>query len=172
MTDATTFLAHETGNTFQLEYGDLDSLPEVMSVMTRSFPGIYGEAWNNVQSRSMLCLPGVRLLLARTDNQLCGFAFSRAVAGEEELLLIAVDPDHRNKGVGSLLLNRIKQRALSENIEAIFLEVRSENPAEQLYRKHGFEKIGSRAKYYTGSDKSKHDANTYRLSLRNIDQTL
>lgn len=148
-----------------LEYGDFDKLKIVMRVMGTAFSSLYGESWNEHQCRSMLSLPGTQLLIARYDQQACGFAISREVAGEEELLMIAVDPQYQNKGIGLAILKRLIADAIKNGIEAVFLEVRSNNPAQNLYRKLGFEKIGLRRAYYTGDNKEKFDAITYKKSL-------
>ncbi|GAB5488570.1 MAG: ribosomal protein S18-alanine N-acetyltransferase [Parasphingorhabdus sp.] len=158
---------HAKPKGFSFEFGGIEDLPDVMRIMERAFPKTYGESWNNNQSRSMLSLPRTQLLLAKLNNSICGFAICRAVAGEQELLMIAVDPDFRQMGVATSLLQEITTRAEDENIEVIFLEVRSNNPAQSLYQRHGFEKIGVRAAYYTGENKAKYDAITYRKLLKN-----
>ena len=150
----------------RFEYGGVENLPEVMTVMERSFSKTYGESWNNNQCRSMLSLPGTHLLLTWLDSKLLGFAICRAVADEEELLMIAVDPQYRKMGIAASLLQKITARAKEENIEVIFLEVRSNNPAQSIYIRHGFEKIGVRASYYTGANRVKYDAITYRKLLK------
>lgn len=150
----------------RLEYGSIENLPDVMTVMERAFSKTYGESWNNNQCRSMLSLPGTRLLLTWLDGKLLGFAICRAVADEEELLMIAVDPQYRNLGIAALLLKKITERAEAANIAVIFLEVRSNNPAQSIYKRHGFKKIGRRADYYTGANKVKYDAITYRKLLK------
>lgn len=148
------------------EFGGLENLPEVMSVMERSFPKEFGESWNNSQCRSMLSLPGTELFLVRFEEHLGGFAICRTILEEEELLMIAVDPQFQRMGVATQLLKNIYKRAEELKVEVIFLEVRSNNPAQLLYQRHGFEKIGVRSSYYTGSDKTKYDANTYRKWLK------
>lgn len=150
----------------RFEYGSIEDLPDVMTVMERAFSKTYGESWNNNQCRSMLSLPGTHLLLTWLDRKLLGFAICRAVADEEELMMIAVDPQYRKLGIAASLLQKITERAEAANIEVIFLEVRSNNPAQSIYKKQGFEKIGVRAAYYTGANKVKYDAITYRKLLK------
>lgn len=150
----------------QFETGGLDNLTEVMKIMERAFSSTYGEAWNSNQCRSMLSLPGTQLTLARSNTQLCGFAICRNVLGELEILMIAVAPELQNMGIAGCLLSDISTKALNENVEVIFLEVRSNNPAQSLYQKHGFEKIGIRTAYYTGANKIRYDAHTYRKLLK------
>jgi len=162
---STTNLEGRLGD-LRFEYGSMENLPDVMAVMESAFSKTYGESWNNNQCRSMLSLPGTHLLLTWLDRKLLGFAICRAVAGEEELLMIAVAPQYRKLGIAALLLQKITERAEAENIEVIFLEVRSNNPAQSIYKRHGFKKIGIRADYYTGANKVKYDAITYRKLLK------
>ena len=95
----------------------------------------------------------------------CGFCIYRMVAGELELLMIAVDPDQQQAGIGRQLIGHLIEDARQNEVEAIFLEVRLNNPAQHLYRKLGFVQIGERKAYYTGSSGQKYDAITYRKKL-------
>ncbi|HEY9092825.1 ribosomal protein S18-alanine N-acetyltransferase [Parasphingorhabdus sp.] len=149
----------------KLEYGDLAHLAIVMRIMQSAFTSRYGESWNNNQCRSMLSLPGTQLMIASYGEEPCGFSISRKVADEEELLMIAVDPQYQNKGIGLVLLEQLITNAISNNIAAVFLEVRFNNPAQYLYKKLGFEKVGLRPAYYTGEGQEKFDALTYKKSL-------
>ena len=55
---------------------------------------------------------------------------------------IAVLPEHRGRGIGSLLLQRLVETA-SSTYDALSLSVSADNPAERLYRRAGFERVGS-----------------------------
>ena len=77
-----------------------------------------------------------------------GFVLARQAADEIELLLIAVDPEHRKKGVGSRLLERFLEVAAQRKASKVFLEMRANNPAVSVYRAAGFEQIGQRTNYY------------------------
>ncbi|MEP2102998.1 MAG: ribosomal protein S18-alanine N-acetyltransferase [Parasphingorhabdus sp.] len=153
------------GNEIELAYGGYDQLKLVMRIMHTAFSSTYGESWNEHQCRSMLSLPGTLLMIASIEKQPCGFAISREIAGEEELLMIAVDPQYQNKGIGMTILNRLITDAVENGTSAMFLEVRSNNPAQSMYQKIGFQKIGLRPAYYTGANKEKFDAITYKKSL-------
>lgn len=149
----------------ELGYGSFDELKVVMRIMQVAFSNRYGESWNEHQCRSMLSLPGTQLLIASYDLEPCGFAISRSAAGEEELMMIAVDPEYQNKGIGITLLERLIADAVKNNVTAVFLEVRSNNPAQKLYQRLGFQKIGLRPAYYSGDNKEKFDAITHKKSL-------
>ncbi len=85
-----------------------------------------------------------------TNERILGFAGLWFVAGEGHLTSIAVRESHRREGVGELLLISAIDSALKRNAEFLTLEVRVTNsPAQALYEKYGFHKVGVRRGYYT-----------------------
>jgi len=54
---------------------------------------------------------------------------------------IAVLPEHRGRGVGSALLQRIVEMA-SPMYDAVSLSVSIDNPAQRLYERAGFARVG------------------------------
>lgn len=146
---------------FNLVEGGSADLGEVMAVMTAAFSPEFGEGWSRSQCAGILPLAGVRLILARTDlGETVGFSLERSVAGEAELLLLAVAPRYRGNGVGSALLQRFIDFHRTDSVERLHLEVRSGNPAVAMYEKSGFRAAGRRINYYRGSNGMQHDAVT------------
>ncbi len=90
------------------------------------------------------------LVASRADDApLPGYVLYHYVAGEAELLRLAVEPAERRQGLGRQLVERGLARLRQESIQACFLEVRKDNePAIQLYRGMGFERVGRRRAYY------------------------
>ena len=90
------------------------------------------------------------LVASRGDEAtLPGYVLFHYIAGEAELLRLAVEPAERRQGLGRLLVERGLERLRQENIQACFLEVRKDNEAAiQLYRGMGFERVGRRRGYY------------------------
>ncbi|WP_226018341.1 GNAT family N-acetyltransferase [Novosphingobium sp. FKTRR1] len=133
-----------------------DDVDRVMSVMEQAFPPEFGEAWNRRQVSDSLLLSGTHLGLIAPDgnprpkehDETAGFFLSRSVLDEEELLLFAIAPDHRHKGLGHTLLRRFIEEARARGIRRLFLEMRRSNPAGVLYAAHGFEAVGIRPRYY------------------------
>lgn len=79
-----------------------------------------------------------------------GFLAGRAVAGEAELLTLAVAPEARRRGLGRRLVERFVYQARLRSAGAAFLEVSAENPAAlALYESSGFRTAGRRRGYYT-----------------------
>jgi ribosomal-protein-alanine N-acetyltransferase len=146
-----------------------------MEVMDCAFDPAFGEAWNRRQISDALAMPSTRAILLdagankvhdpHSDAPSAGFVLTRAAADEEELLLIAVRPEHRRRGLGEALITHLLDEARRRGTRRVFLEMRCGNPALRLYRKLGFEPIGRRAGYYRLSDGSRVDAITFGREL-------
>jgi len=145
----------------------------IMAVMQSAFDPAWGEAWNRRQVEDALSLPTTHSLLmdvngdypAQSGQLAAGFVLTRYVAGEEELLLIAVTPQHRRRGIGRKLIDQMRINAKQRGADRIFLEMRHNNPAEKLYRQVGFEPIGKRPNYYLAAEGVRLDAITFALSV-------
>ena len=88
-----------------------------------------------------------------------GFALIRSIAGETELLTIAVDPGQRRKGIGAQLLAQALIRARARGSDTCLLEVAEGNAAAiALYRSAGFAETGRRPGYYRLPDGQRADA--------------
>jgi ribosomal-protein-alanine N-acetyltransferase len=145
-----------------------DALDAIMAVMEEAFDARYGEAWTRRQVADSLTLRNVFFTLIDPDgtrdvdpDRVTGFALTRQVLDEEEVLLIAVRPAFRGQGVGKQLLREVIARARGRGAARVFLEMRDGNPAEHLYRAFGFEKIGQRKGYYRGAVAGPLDAITF-----------
>lgn len=148
-----------------LREGDARDLDGVMAVMTRAFDPAFGEAWNRAQVAGMMALPDVWLSMAEEEGAACGFALSRLVADEVELLLLAVSPHARRHGIGAALIARVVAAARQRAARQLFLEVRADNPALTLYAGAGFVQIGRRPAYYRSGDGGTRDAITLARTL-------
>lgn len=101
--------------------------------------------WNAADFAGLLADP-LAFLLVEAD---AGFLLGRAVAGEAELLTLAVAPDARRRGLGRKLVSRFLYQARLRGAERAFLEVSAENPiAIALYESAGFAPVGRRRAYY------------------------
>jgi [ribosomal protein S18]-alanine N-acetyltransferase len=148
----------------RVRVGGASDLPAIMPVMRAAFDPRYGEAWSDIQCFGVLGVPGSSLLIAG-DDIVQGFALSRVVLDECELMLLAVDPAVQGKGIGRALLNGVIQHARSVGAKLLFLEMRSGNNALSLYASVGFAEVGRRQNYYRGSNGETFDAVTYRFQL-------
>ena len=164
----------------------MDDLDHMMAIMADAFDSHWGEAWTRRQLADSLVLPRIFYRLIGPDGTTpktglnvdtpeavesfeafkpAGFTLSRYVSGEEELLLIAVRPAHREQGLGRKLMKNLEKDARSRGAQRMFLEMRSNNIAERLYRACGYLPVGRRKEYYRLKNGSRLDAITFVLHL-------
>lgn len=108
-------------------------------------------AWSQEAYETFLARPALgSCWVAEQQSQVVGFVCFRILAGEAELLNLAVLADFRRQGVGSCLLVVALRQAVEAGATKIFLEVRDSNVAAlHLYERFGFSQCGRRAGYYT-----------------------
>jgi ribosomal-protein-alanine N-acetyltransferase len=153
-------------------------IDRIMVVMEAAFDPAFGEAWNRRQVADALTLSSTHALVVDANGAPipdigdchegpapAGFVLTRYVLDEEELLLIAVIPGARRRGVGAALLEHLFTAARMRGVTRIFLEMRRGNPAIQLYHKFGFEPIGERRNYYRMANGERVDAITFGRSI-------
>jgi ribosomal-protein-alanine N-acetyltransferase len=104
-------------------------------------------------------------LAVEADGALAGFILCRLIAGEAEVLTLAVRPAARRRGIGRALLEAALVLA-TPIAESMFLEVAADNPgAVALYEGAGFERVGRRAGYYGRPSAGSVDAIVMRRAL-------
>jgi ribosomal-protein-alanine N-acetyltransferase len=100
---------------------------------------------------------------AHNEQYILGFAGLWIIPDEGHITALGVRSNHRRSGIGERLLISLIDLATQLNIKTISLEVRASNEAAQpLYRKYGFQAIGRRPRYYseTGEDAVLMSTNT------------
>ncbi|MEO8244668.1 MAG: ribosomal protein S18-alanine N-acetyltransferase [bacterium] len=100
--------------------------------------------WSEAEIAALLASPYCFVLEAAG-----GFLIGRVVAGEAELLTVAVDPALQGHGIGSGLVARFVTEARNRQADSGFLEVAATNAvAQAVYRRAGFVETGRRRGYY------------------------
>ena len=90
-----------------------------------------------------------RVLVASDDGRVVAFLCIRVVAGEAEVMNLAVDPAWRRRHIASRLLEQGLRFAGMEGATRVFLEVRTTNQAAlRFYERFGFTAVGLRTRYY------------------------
>ncbi|MCR5792213.1 MAG: ribosomal protein S18-alanine N-acetyltransferase [Lachnospiraceae bacterium] len=88
-------------------------------------------------------------LVALKEDELVGYVGLWGVAGEGQITNVAVSPQHRQEGIGALLMKEVEAKAKEMGIEEMTLEVRKSNLAAiRLYEKQGFVSEGIRPDFY------------------------
>ncbi len=127
----------------------------------RAFAG-QGRGWSADEFADLLASPLTCLSAAPH-----GFALSRVIADEAELLTLATDPDHRRQGVAAALLTAIEADVAARGAVRHFLEVAADNDgAYALYVRSGYVQTGRRAGYYARPEGAHVDALLMEKTLR------
>lgn len=85
----------------------------------------------------------------RKNRILAGYCNLRLIAGEGELMRIAVHPELRGRGLSRKLMDCLEETAREKGAEAVTLEVRKSNQAAiELYKTYGFREEAVRKNYY------------------------
>lgn len=109
--------------------------------------------------------PGGFALATDGERGLAGFILCRVLAGEAEILTLAVRPAERRRGVARGLVEAAAVLA-SRTADALFLEVAEDNPAAiALYAGSGFSQVGRRTGYYARNGAAAADAIVMRRAL-------
>ena len=74
------------------------------------------------------------------EGGIAGYCNLRIVAGEGELMRIAVHPAKRGRGYARELMEELEKHASENGAQSLSLEVRASNlPAIRLYKSYGYE---------------------------------
>src|SRR3546814_20458311 len=122
-------------------------LAAVMRVMDAAFEPAYGEAWTGAQLLTLFALPSARVCLAWDGEEACGFSAARIAGPESELLLLAVDPQFRGRGIGGLLIDDWRAWAGEQGAADHFLRMRAYKCAGSLSARAVFAGFGTLPAY-------------------------
>jgi ribosomal-protein-alanine N-acetyltransferase len=142
------------------------ALPEDAAALAGVHAGSFDAPWSPEDLRQLIGGPGALAVLAEDAQGPVGFILARAVAGEAEILTVAVEPQRRRCGLGSVLVEAAAGAARAAGAESLFLEVATDNAAGlRLYERAGFERAGFRARYYKREGAPPADAFVLRRDL-------
>ena len=139
-----------------------DEAPALADVHATAFD----DPWTAPDIRALMEGRGAFALVVETESGgLAGFILCRAIAGEAEILTLAVDPAHRRRG-HALALVQASLSLATPTANSMFLEVAADNAgAIALYETAGFETVGRRARYYARRTGEGADALVMRRAL-------
>lgn len=134
--------------------------------LAKAHASAFDAPWPPEAFATLMGTPGV-FALAAVDEAPVGLILMRAVAGEAEVLTLAVEPSHRRRGAARALLRAGLAQAEAMGAEEAFLEVAADNlGALALYSDEGFAQAGQRAGYYRRADGQAVDALVLRRTLK------
>lgn len=114
---------------------------------------IFGNsAYTLKQIDDILTMPDMyKIMSVKDENGItAGYVIVFNNSDSLEIMKIGVNPEYREKGFGTILVNEIKKSRME-----IFLEVRENNvTARKFYEKNGFKEAGKRKNYYRDTNEA------------------
>lgn len=109
----------------------------------------FSEPWSKKSLDDMVDHPTAYFVTAMHEENILGYGGMHCSIDEFYIDNIAVFRRHRNKGVGSAIINHLTEEAKRRGGKFISLEVRVSNKAVGLYQQLGFLEEGRRKNFYT-----------------------
>lgn len=134
---------------FEILPAGLRDISAVRDLEEVSFPV---DAWPLIEMIGVLSLPSMERWKAMVGKELVGFV-AADIRRRQDLAwiaTIAVHPDHRGRGIGDALMDKVEKVV---DMPAMRLSARASNEsAIALYSKRGYEKIAIWPRYYQGGE--------------------
>ncbi len=123
-----------------------EDLPSVAGIVS----GIFSRQYNDTFYESIYESWRAGFLVAQSENGIVGMLAAMIPAPKEaRILLMAVRPDYRNRGIGRSMLAEFTERCFRNDLKVINLEVRITNDsAIRFYRHQGFAVLSVIPNYY------------------------
>lgn len=128
----------------------MTDIPAIITIEHEAFSSPWtAEAFTNELTNNMFA----RYLVMEYRGEVLGYGGMWIIIDEAHITNIAVRADFRSKGLGNKLLEQLQRTAVFFGATRMTLEVRVSNEhAQRLYRKYGFEPSGLRPRYYSDND--------------------
>lgn len=117
----------------------------------------YPTPWSMNFFRLMANMNPELFIVATHDGELVGYTVGELNERGEirvgHVMNVAVDPRHRNRGIGTMLMDELEARFREQGAAAAYLEVRESNvDAQRLYRRRGYVYLRKAEGYYGDED--------------------
>jgi [ribosomal protein S18]-alanine N-acetyltransferase len=133
----------------RLRLSDLDAIERIER---RSYPTPWSRSMfaGELAKPSSLCLGAFETSDGDGPSQLVGYLIVSRYVDAWHVMNVAVHPDHRERGVATMLLERLFELTVDDRRRGYTLEVRVSNAtAIHVYERLGFRASGTRRGYYT-----------------------
>jgi len=129
---------------------------EIQEMTTEDVPWVaelekecFSLPWSEKALLDSLSLSYSAFLVAKSGDKVAGYGGVYITQDEAEITNIAVRSEYRQCGIGRMIVEGIVEECAKRDVSTIILEVRQSNlPAISLYKKCGFEEIGTRKNFY------------------------
>jgi len=128
----------------------LTDVPNIVAIEQEAFPTPWtAEAFMNELSHNHFA----RYTVMEDGTGIIGYGGMWTIIDEAHVTNIALRRDRRGRGLGELLLRRMMDQAAEYGMHRMTLEVRVSNErAQRLYERLGFEPAGIRPGYYSDNN--------------------
>ena len=110
-----------------------------------------GWSWDARRVARSIAQRDTNVAVAMMGKDMAGFGIMRYHDSDAHLMLFAVRPPYRRKGVGTALLAWLEAIAVTAGVELIWLEARATNTeALAFYRAGGYRLLDTMRRYYSG----------------------
>lgn len=130
----------------------LDAKPGDAAALAALHRVSFRHGWSEGEFERLLSERAGVAHVARADGgrgPVIGFVLSHCTGAEAEILLVALAPGERGRGIAAKILAKHLSRLAAAGVRDVFLEVDEGNaPALKLYERAGFREVGKRGGYY------------------------
>lgn len=137
----------------ELRNFSLTDLDQIMKIEKISFPD--RKAYSRSYFETLYRNYPQGFIIAEAENKVIGYTICRSRNGFAEIISLAVDPDWREKGIGTKLINFLINHFKERGFKKIILHVRTENKkAIVFYQSLGFKILNIIENYYSNGKDS------------------
>lgn len=134
-----------------LRVAQQSDLPAVLAIEQASFP----LPWTETAFHSEFGNPYSHIWVLEEQALAIGYICAWFIHDEGQIVNVAVLPEYRRSGFGSMLIQHVLREAKKQGIRSLSLEVRSSNQAAlELYGKFGFQRVAVRKRYYENGEEA------------------
>lgn len=131
-----------------LNFNDLDAVVEIERIC-------FSSPWSKESLAKELLNQLAYYQCSTVDHIVVGYMGMWKICDEGHITNVAVLPEYRNKGIATMLMNKMIDVCKCSEIYNLTLEVRESNiGAISLYEKFGFLSAGKRPNYYQKPNES------------------
>jgi ribosomal-protein-alanine N-acetyltransferase len=142
----------ERPNHFSIARMTASDVAAVTRIERASFSTIWpADAFYNELTTNKLA----HYFVGRFNDTIVAYGGIWVILEDSHITTLAVDPEHRGRRFGEVLLLRLIDEAIERGSAWMTLEVRESNAvAQRLYRKYGFTTVTMRTGYYSDDNES------------------
>ena len=129
---------------FSIRQANFDDVEALVKIDLECF----SSPWSEISFKNEMAHDYAICYVVCYNQDVVGYINARKIFDEISINNVAVAKKYRRMGIGEMLINHLFSN-ISDDILSLTLEVRESNiPAQNLYSKCGYEKIGVRRNFY------------------------